>query len=187
MRRRAARADQHRVPDDTDHAHQNTVERTLLLLIREMRNNQIRDCAKRIARDGEDLDHSTARLGHDSADNGRQKSRETIKHSIAPKLRKAEQPDFPILEALADIFPVELSSALGVASLSLKARSGIRFLVCTQKIRGFGRVGQDPPCCDTEDEGRNAFQNHDPPPAALPGDPVHVTDCVGEETAACAC
>lgn len=148
VHRRATRADQHGVPDDTDDAQQDAVESALLLLIREVRNDEVGDGAESIARDGEDLHRCARGLWHDGADDGGQEGREAVEHSVGAELRKAEQPHLPVFEALPDVFPVELGRLLRVSGLTLESRDSERLLLVVEKVRRCRFIWQDPPCSD---------------------------------------
>lgn len=119
MHRRTARADQHRVAHDTHDAEEDGVQRALLLLVREVRRDEIRNGAEGVARNRQDLDHGVTRLGHDAPDDRREERRKAVKHGVAAELREAERPYLPVQETLADVGPVELGCALGVARLAL--------------------------------------------------------------------
>lgn len=115
----ARRADEHRVSDDTHDAEQDAVETALLLLVREVCYNEIRDGAECVAWNSENLHHGVGGTGHDGADDRRQESGEPVKHGVRSELSEAKGPDFPVLEAFAYIVPVELCGFLRVSCLSL--------------------------------------------------------------------
>ena len=70
-----------------------------------------------------------------------------------------------------------------MADLRAAAHVDELFLARAQVARGGDRVGEPPPDGDAENNGGQAFDYHDPAPAAEAGDAVHVADAVGGRTA----
>lgn len=78
---------------------------------------------------------------------------------------------------------MEFGCALGVSRLSPQTGGRESLFFGGEEVGGFRRVGENEPGRNAEDESGNSFDNHDPSPATLVGSAVHMSDCIGEQTA----
>lgn len=181
---RARIAHQHRIPHDTDKAKCDAVQTSPLLGIRDLRHDQVGDSAQSIARDCQNLNHRRARLWPDSSDDRREEGRVAVQHDVCAELSEAERPNLPVVDALLDVAPVELSCTGCVTGLQRESHGSEFLLFVGQEECCTRVVGQNEPCRDAEDHGWQTLDDHDPAPSSLSRNAIHMPNRKGKKATA---
>lgn len=72
---------------------------------------------------------------------------------------------------------------VGVAAVESEAADQQLSLVLFQELGRLRPVRDEPVAADGDDDGEDAFEDEDPSPPAVPGDPVHVCNGIGQQPA----
>lgn len=113
-----------------------------------------------------------------------QKRRVPVQHDRHAELAQREHPDFPVPQGLEDLVPLDLLAAIERRLVEVAPDARQLFLSGREILRRVGVVGKDHERRDSQQDRRDALDDHQPAPGTPPANAVHMADGIPQEPAA---
>ena len=150
----------------------------------EVGDAEVGDGAGGVAGDGEQLGVDAAVA--QGVDDGREERAEAVEHDRDAVLGDGNGPDLPVLEGRQHLLPVDavrLALEPQVRAVQVEPE-GAELLLPVCEVRGaLGVVGEHKVRRDAEEDGRDALEDHQPPPRREPLNAVHEPNGIRQQPA----